>query len=108
ELVRTQIFNAQFISYAGEEGLFSPLNAFGRIHPPSSRLPKGERVTLRLPALSSFTLSKDPTMIRLMGELPDDGTEVQRTHTIRFEEGSKTQIPSDGYRYVSAAGAIEI
>jgi hypothetical protein len=133
ELVREKVFNAPFISYPGEEGVLSPLDVMRRVHRTAASFPPRQSVTVKLPPKSSFLLSNDPTMMSLIGDLPDDGSEVQRQHVLRFADGeaffnmegilrsllavhleftaqleSKTQIDSEAYRYVAAGGVIEV
>ena len=72
-------------------------------------------------------------MMALIGELPEDGSPIERQHVLRFADGeaafnfdgifrtlsavqldftahveSITQVHGDAYRYVSAAGVIEV
>jgi len=132
ELVRGDVFNARFISYAGEEGLLSPLDVVRRIQPVPAMLKAG-RVTVTVPPNSSFTISDDPTMMSLIGNPPEDGSPVARQHVIEFKDGeaffnldgtlrslvavqldftaeldSKTQVESNTYRYSSPTGIIEV
>ncbi len=133
ELVRAQVFRAPFISYAGEEGLLSPLDVIRRMNAPAHPIPQGQPITVSLPPKSVFSISSDPVMMQLMGDLPQDGSSTQRSHAIRFEDGeaffnfggqlrsligvqldftaqleSKGPVEANAYRYVSASGVIEV
>jgi hypothetical protein len=130
QLVRDKNFDSAFIALSGQEGLFSPRQILQQRQTGPQIGPRPVKVLI--PALSSVVISDDP-LHSILAPVPEDGTPIDREHTIEFADGdaafaigserrnllevrlkcavrltASTPIEPDAYRYSSSSGVIEV